>query len=142
MNSFQLWFKSNKFKIIKGEDAQANPLCYGQQLAEWLYEKLLTKGYKVEKVIPEDWGWCVMCSREPFMLWVGCSNVRDYETSAPDGLVPNSNDVVWTCFVVAEQSLISRLFKRVDTTPAIQQLFNYVRTILIDDANVMFVEQP
>lgn len=141
MNNHQLWFKSNKFEIIEGEDAQTNPLCFGRQLGEWLSKELSEQGYETE-LIPEDWGWCVMCSRKPFMLWVGCANIHDYATAQPSDPVPLGEDVVWSCIVVAEQSLISRLFKRIDATPSEKTLFKQVHDILSENAKVTFVDEP
>jgi hypothetical protein len=34
----QLWFKSEKFEIEDGEEAETNPFCFGRQLAAWLSE--------------------------------------------------------------------------------------------------------
>ncbi len=142
MNDHQLWFKTDKFEIIEGEDSETNPLCFGKQLAEWLRAKLISKGYPVEDIIPEDWGWCVMCSRKPFMLWVGCVNVHSYATTKPGDPIPKGNEVVWTCHVVAEPSIIGRLFKRVDTTPAVEKLFEHVHSVLLEDSSITFVEAP
>jgi hypothetical protein len=138
----QLWFKTTKFEIVEGEDSATNPLCYGRQLAEWLRDKLSEKDYKVEDVIPEDWGWCVKCSCETFKLYVKCVNVHNHKTTKPSDPVLKGSDVVWTCCVVAEQSFFSRLFKPVDTSTAVLKLFNNIHKALIEDAQVVFVEQP
>jgi len=97
MNGY--WFTSSLFQIEPGEDAEINPGCYGQQLAIWLKTQLEHRGYSVEPIINEDWGRCLMCSRDPFMLWVGCGNVADPEQS---GTAYPGRPVVWHCFVVAE----------------------------------------
>ncbi|MEW8355501.1 MAG: hypothetical protein AB2556_23930 [Candidatus Thiodiazotropha sp.] len=55
--------------------------------------------YEAE-VIPEDWGWCVMCSRKPYMLWVGCGYI-DAEEESP-GEQPVNDEIIWHCFVTAE----------------------------------------
>ena len=73
MNGY--WFTSSLFKIEPGEDEEINPGCYGRQLAVWLKKQLEERGYSVEPIINEDWGRCLMCSRDPFMLWVGCGNM-------------------------------------------------------------------
>ena len=75
------WFKSSKFEIEPGEDEEINPGLYRRQLASWLKQRLEAKGYQVEDVIQEDWSRCLMCSREPFMLWVGCGSITDLERS-------------------------------------------------------------
>ena len=73
MNGY--WFTSTLFQIEPGEDAEINPGRYGRQLAIWLKGQLEHRGYSVEPIINEDWRRCLMCSRDPFMLWVGCGNV-------------------------------------------------------------------
>lgn len=141
INKYQIWFTSNKFKIIPGEDSETNPLCYGRQLAEWLCSSLTKLGYESAEVIPEDWGWCVLCFNKPFLLWVGCVSVHDYSTTKPSDPLPNSKDVIWTCTVVAEQSFLSRLFRRTDTSNSINNLFRQLQDLLTD-ANVSFVDEP
>ena len=74
MNTQGYWFRSTRFEIEPGEDEEINPGIYGKQLAEWLKARLEESGYKVEPIINEDWGRCLMCSREPFSLWVGCKH--------------------------------------------------------------------
>jgi hypothetical protein len=76
-------FKSSKFEIEPGEDADINPRIYGRQLAIWRKERLEQSGYAVEDIINEDWGRCFMCQRDPFMLWVGCGNMSDHCTAKP-----------------------------------------------------------
>ncbi len=141
-NGHQLWFKTDKFEIVEGEDSETNPRRFGRQFAEWLRGILISKGYPVEEVIAEDWGWCVMCSRKPFMLWVGCGNVQDYETTKPSDPIPKGSDVTWTCYVTAEPPILARLFKRVDTTSAVEKLFEQVRSALLEDSRIALVEEP
>ncbi|MBI3715844.1 MAG: hypothetical protein HY255_07615 [Betaproteobacteria bacterium] len=138
----QLWFKSEKFKITDGEDAETNPFCFGKGLANWLRISLAAKGYQTEDVIAEDWGWLVMCARKPFRLWVGCVNVHDYAKGKRCDATPSIEDVVWTCTVVAEQSILRRLFGGVDSTAAVAKLHEDVQVVLAEDAKVTFVEQP
>jgi hypothetical protein len=83
MNPEGYWFKSSKFEIELGEDADINPRIYGRQLAVCLKARLEQNGYAVENIINEDWGRCLMCQRDPFMLWVGCGNMSDHRTAKP-----------------------------------------------------------
>jgi hypothetical protein len=139
MNDHQLWLKSSLFEIEPGEDERTNPGCYGKQLATWLRSKLIEKGYKVEEVIPEDWGWCVMCARAPFMLWVGCGSVLDQEPGAPH---PSGKDMTWSCFVTAEKPFLRGLFKRIDTTSAVAQLYREVEAILKAEPTITLTAEP
>ena len=49
-------FRSTRFRVEPGEDAEINPGIYGRQLADWLRERLIEAGEAVEPVIAEDWG--------------------------------------------------------------------------------------
>ena len=138
----QLWFKSDLFEIEPGEDEETNPLCYGRQLANWLRIKLIEKGNTVEEVIPEDWGWCVMCARKPFMLWVGCVSVHDYEKTRPEDPSPSGKDVTWACMVTAEPPFLASLFKRMEVEPALTNLAKHVADILAAEPSMALVSEP
>lgn len=97
------------FAVEPGEDSETNPGCYGRALATYLADRLRTRGESVEGVIAEDFGWCVMLSRKPFMLWIGCGNVEDSTTE-------------WLAYVVAEPGLLQRIFRSVDPAPELQRL--------------------
>ncbi|MBN8282943.1 hypothetical protein [Zoogloea sp.] len=105
----QVTFTSDFFKPIAGEEEQTNPGRYGKALAQWLAAQLKARGVSVEGVIPEDFGWVVMISRKPFMLWLGCGNTDGSTTE-------------WNIFPVAEVSTIQRLFKRIDPSSEIEEL--------------------
>src|SRR5687768_6189747 len=128
------WFKSSKFDIEPGEDEEINPRVYGRQLARWLKERLEDTGYSVEDIINEDWGRCLMCSREPFMLWVGCGNVTDYDSAQPGDGSPSKEDIVWHCFAIAEVSSWRRLFRKIDTEPALSKLNSDLERILSSES--------
>jgi hypothetical protein len=136
------WFKSSKFEIEPGEDEEINPGIYGRQLARWLKARLEEKGYSVEDIINEDWGRCLMCSRDPFMLWVGCGSVTDLETPQPVEVLPRKEDVIWHCFATAEVFFWKRLFRRIDTAPAASKLYADLGEILRAEPEVALVQEP
>lgn len=138
----QFWFKSSLFDIEPGEDAETNPLCFGRALANWLAAELRREGIDVDDVFPEDWGWCVMVRRAPFLLWIGCGNVHNYEKQGPDDTLPRSEDVVWTCIVVAEVPLLKRLFRRPSTEPAVKELYARVKRIVSTARATTLVDEP
>jgi hypothetical protein len=129
------WFTSNLFEVEPGEDEEVNPGRYGRQLAIWLKSQLEKRGYHVEPVIAEDWGRCLMCSRDPFLLWVGCGNV-DADPSAPP------EQIVWHCFPVAEVPFFKRLFKKPETAGALTQLDADLLSILAEHPQIALVEEP
>ncbi|MHC1743241.1 MAG: hypothetical protein AB9873_09455 [Syntrophobacteraceae bacterium] len=135
------WFKSSKFEIEPGEEEEINPGMYGRQLARWLKERLEEKGYPVEDVINEDWGRCLMCSRDPFMLWVGCGNGTDYDTTESADDPPAKEDIIWHCFATAEVFFWKRLFRKIETAPAVSKLYADLGDILRSDPEITIVEE-
>ena len=135
------FFKSSKFDIEPGEDKEINPRIYGRQLAVWLMAQLENRGYSVEEIINEDWGRCLMCSRDPFMLWVGCGSVIGYDTAQEEDPPPAKENVVWHCFATAEVFFWKRLFRKVDTEPAVSKLYSDLGSILRADSEITLVEQ-
>ncbi len=95
MDTDRIFFKTDLFEIEEGEDSETNPEIYGKQFATWLKNKFSTLGYEVEEIIPEDWGWCVMCERNPSMLWIGCASYIDGEVEKDQ--LPDKDDVIWHC---------------------------------------------
>jgi len=135
-------FKSDLFEIVKGEDDETNPGCYGKSLSDWLSSKLSNKGYSTE-IIPEDWGWCVMCSREDMWLWVGCGTMilEEYDDKNP----PLGSEVRWTAFPVVETPLfkpkIMKWLGKLDINTPLNQLDNELRVILNDESRIQIIEE-
>jgi hypothetical protein len=140
MSNAGYWFTSSKFEIETGEDEDINPRMYGRQLAIWLKVQLEKYGYEIEDIINEDWGRCLMCSRDPFMLWIGCGSAPDYETAMPGDPAPNKDEVMWHCFVIAEVFFWKRLFRKIDTTPAVAKLHTDLGSILQAEPTIFLVE--
>lgn len=137
----QYWFTSSLFEIEPGEDEEINPGIYGRQFANWLAKKLESKGYEID-LIEEDWGRCLMCIEKlPFRLWVGCANVLDYASNG-EPTVPSKEQIVWTCFPVAEVPFLKRLFNRPDTAPALQKLDGVLREILESEPAIQMTTEP
>jgi hypothetical protein len=136
------WFTSSKFEIEPGEDEEINPRIYGKQLSVWLKARLEEAGYEVEDIINEDWGRCLMCGREPFMLWVGCGNVADSDSAQPADDLPAKEAIVWHCFATAEVFFWKRLFRKIDTEPAVAKLHEDLGRILRSEPDITLVEEP
>lgn len=131
------WFTSTLFEVEPGEDEETNPRLYGRQLANWLRRKFLALGYPVEEVIPEDWGWCVMCQREPFWLFVGCVNLRDYEYAKEGDPPPTKNRLLWNVVPLAGLPPFKYLFRRKPTTSeGLDRLGAELRNILENEPQI------
>ena len=142
MNPQGYWFKSSKFEIEPREDEDCNPGMYGRQLAIWLKGRLEQSGYVVEDIINEDWGRCLMCQRNPFMLWAGCGNVWDYDTAKPEDAPPFKEAVTWHCFATAEVPFWTRIFGKINTEPAVSKLYSVLGEILRAEPHITLVEEP
>ena len=141
MSAQGYWFKSSKFEIEPGEDDEINPGIYGRQLAAWLKSRLEDLGYEVEGVINEDWGRCLMCSRDPFMLWVGCANMTDLSIPV-DAPPPAKESITWHCFATAELFFWRKLFRRIDSDSAVAKLHADLGAILASEPAITLVKEP
>lgn len=135
------FFKTDLFAVEPGEDEETNPHRYGKQLSEWLRKKFEGLGYPVEDVIPEDWGWCVMCQRTPYSLWIACGNMVETENESAE-TTPQNNEMTWHCFVVAEVPFLKKIFGKVDTSEAVKKLTKELETILASEPRITLIEQP
>jgi len=135
------WFTSTSFEAEAGEDEETNPRMYGRQVAQWVRERFSSAGYPVEDVIPEDWGWCVMCQREPFSLMVGCVNLRDHEHAEPDDPPPARDRLLWNAIPMAETPFLKYVFKRKpDTAPALARLEDELKAFLESEPTIELVD--
>jgi len=136
------WFKSSLFEVEPGEDEETNPRLYGRQLAIWLGQRFASLGYEVEDVIPEDWGWCVMCQRDPYLLWVGCVNLRDYEHARPGDPPPPKERLLWNAVPTAEVPFFKYVLRRKPETQAgLERLDEQLRGILEAEPRIEIVDE-
>ena len=135
------WFKSSEFEVEPGEDEETNPRLYGRQVASWLRGRFLALGYDVEEVFGEDWGWCVMCQRDPYMLWVSCVNLRDYEYTRPGDPPPPAEHLLWNVVPMAEVPFFRYLFKKKPVPrPGLDKIQSELKEILESDSRVEVVD--
>ena len=146
--AFNFWFQSEQFQIQEGEEELTNPGCLGKSLAEWLVEELAKSGYQTE-LIAEDWGWCVMCERGDYLLWVGCCNAQpeDIQKDTLKGY-SDSGEIVWNVNVSVEIPFYHIVAKLKNLTGLLDiqqprlQLAEEVRKILEANNNLRFCEEP
>jgi len=147
----QFWFRSELFKIDAAEDEETNPFCYGKELAHWIRQRFIELGYTVEEVIPEDWGWCVMLQRDPFMLWIGCGCVHHhlYAQIAPEqkaNFKPDGADFTWCCVVGTDAPVWTsffwkRLFGRATEEHAVRHVAQQLERILLPESGLTLVQR-
>ena len=146
----QLYFTSTRFEIVPGEDDSTNPGCFGINLAEWICEQMKDSGYPEAEVIPEDFGWCVMCSRQDFLLWIGCGSVIvDEAWEIPESERPiTPTDITWTTFVVAEipffmlKAMFLKAIGRLKPEEEKLKLEAILQKLLRAQPDITFVSEP
>ena len=135
------WFTSSVFEAEAGEDEQTNPRMYGRQLARWLRERLLALGYSAEEVFPEDWGWSVMCQREPYSLWVGCVNLRDHAYAKEGDPPPPKSLLLWNAVPFAEIPFLKYAFRRKpDVSAGLSKLDTDLRGLLQSEVTIQLLD--
>jgi hypothetical protein len=138
----QFWFKTHIFDIEPNEDEETNPRIYGKQFAHWLNEQLNLIGYSETECFPEDWGWCIIAFRKPFMLLIGCSNVYDYDTAKEGDPPPSKDELIWSCSVMTELPFFRNPFKKIGTSSAKNKLCQEIQEILSKESQIHFVDEP
>lgn len=140
MDLDRIFFKTDLFEIEEGEDAETNPNIYGKQFANWLKSNFTDLGYEVEEIIPEDWGWCVMCERSPEMLWVGCASFIDGDVE--EGQLPDKKDVIWHCFATSERPILKRIFSKASGQSKLEKLKKELEKMIHEEESFNIVQEP
>lgn len=137
-------FKSRQFTLVEGEEEFTNPGCFGKSLADWLASELKEKGYDTE-VIPEDFGWCVMCERDSYLLWVGCGiELSDEILNSTLDNPPNEESIVWHIFATIEipffmvKSHIKKWIGSLDLQKLLDELNQQLERILKNNESISF----
>jgi hypothetical protein len=109
---------SRHFQVESGEDEETNPSRYGKSFAAWVAAELRSHGESVEDILAEDFGWSVVVCSRPVRYWIACGNRE-------------GSDSEWGAYVVAEPTLVQRLFKRVNVKPEVARLSAVLRGLLV-----------
>ena len=104
-----------------------NETRWGKCLAEYVRDNLPNYGLPTEDILCEDWGWLVYVHNEDFPLWIGCGPMEDFVDEPP-----KADDLIeFSLFVTAEPKLLQRMFKKVDTKPAIHRVVTALRAMIV-----------
>lgn len=134
---FEFDFYSSKFGIDPREVEQTNPYLFGRELSNWLSDQLRRRGYRTE-VVPEDWGWCVVCQREPYTLFVACMSALDRNLVQRCEDSASTADILWRAVPVAEVSFWKRLGGKVDFESGLEKLRKDVKALLDAESSIRF----
>ena len=89
-----LQFESSAFAPMPGDDVETNAGIYGKALAVWLADRLRAMGVCVDKILAEDFAWCLQIESGPRRMYVACSNL------------PGSTEQ-WQVFAFAERGVLA-----------------------------------
>jgi hypothetical protein len=135
------WFRSHLFSAEPGVDQETNPGRYGRQVARWLAVRLRERGYVVEPVVSEDWGWCFGCRSGADRFLVACGNVDfDPRNVAPE--LPAPTVITWHCFPTAASPIWRRLLRRHEVALALQRFDGELHEILETEAGIVLTDEP
>jgi hypothetical protein len=116
-SSPHIWVQTSFFQAEPGEDEFTNPGIYGCSLANWIAEKLRDRNEPVQRIISEDWGWCIILNRKPYAVWIGCSN-------------RNGRTDEWGVFVAVEPSIFQKVFGQSDVKKRVDYVFLLLKEIM------------
>lgn len=71
MNAYHLLFRTNRFNLSKVQSHFINPCCFGEDLAQWLREKLSERGIRADGPYQEDRGWELVAKAGGQRYYVG-----------------------------------------------------------------------
>lgn len=143
-------FVSAAFPKYADEDAElVNSACWGKRLAEYVAETLPRLGVPTEGLLCEDWGWLVSVSNEQFPLWIGCGVMgepSEFEEDAPGetalrtSVEDESGLTEFSMFVVAEPGILKKLFRKIDTSPAVNRVVQGLKEMIAESDRFQNVE--
>jgi hypothetical protein len=121
--------RSSAFLVEPREDSETNPGVFGRSLANCVAAQMRLRGWNVEAVIPEDFGYCVMLARRPITLRIGFAN-RAQSTNE------------WMAYVAAEGGLLRRVLRMADASKEIGRISAILSEIMksAPGAEAYFVE--
>ena len=100
---WRIEFTSNKFLPYLPEECQSNPGAYGFELAQWLSQRLVTRGIVTGYPLGEDWGWLIESIDGETEITIGCSS------EATEGEGYKGNPIAWRVFVRQTLSLKQKI---------------------------------
>lgn len=100
---WRIEFDTDKFLPYLPEECQSNPGVYGFELAHWLSQRLVARGFVTGYPMGEDWGWFIEYLDGQTEITIGCNS------EASDGAGYEGNPIRWRVFIRQSLSLKQRL---------------------------------
>lgn len=102
MDICDVLLESSRFNISEVKPHFINPCCFGEDLAQWLINKLEERGIQARKPYQEDWGWEFSAEEDLNSYYIGVGG-----NSAEDPANPNRGE--WRVMITKRRSLIEKL---------------------------------
>ncbi|RBP44640.1 hypothetical protein DES53_104462 [Roseimicrobium gellanilyticum] len=132
-------FQSSAFPKYPNENEDlVNDNCWGKRLAEYVNEHLPEHGVPTNGILCEDWGWLVYLENADFSMFIGCGVMDEGDEDDQDGEASDDDPSKYAMppsaqprlpkgvnefimFVNAEPGFLKRLFRKVNTAPAVER---------------------
>ena len=111
MTCVDILFETDRFNVSEVKKHFINPCCFGEDLAEWLRQKLIAKDVTASTPGQEDWGWYLFAQRGSDRYFLGVGGHRKENS-------PAGNEGEWRIIVEKRRSLWDRLRGRNKITNA------------------------
>lgn len=108
---------------ILSDEAGVGTAPKGKTVAAFMEAELPKHGYLIERVYPEDWGWCVQIANSAFPLIIGCGHYEEW----PDGHL---------CFIEPHKPYVRRSVKRITTVEVVESLATAMEEVLCRQGQV------
>ncbi len=128
MTRFDILFETDRFNVSEVKEHFINPCCFGEDLAEWLRQRLAQKGLIAGAPYQEDWGWEMLTQRDSEQYYLGVSG---YRTEGAAG----KNDGEWRIMVEKKRSIWDKLRGRNAITEG-ESILTIIEDILREQADV------
>ena len=103
MSRKDILFKTDRFNLSIEKENFINSCCFGEDLANWLREVMISKGISVDEPGQEDYGWYLGAEFNGITYFIGVSGNADEEDS-------QSNKGEWRLMIENKRSLGDKLF--------------------------------
>jgi hypothetical protein len=108
MKRCDILFETNRFNVSEVKRHFINACCFGEDLADWLSQRLREQDVSAETPGQEDWGWYMFAQRDSQRYFLG---IVGY---AREGAI-GKNDGEWRIMVEKKRSVREKVPKREQT---------------------------
>jgi hypothetical protein len=98
MTRIDILFETDRFNVSNVMEHFINPGCFGEDVAEWLRQRLTEKGTTASTPGQEDWGWYLFAQRDSQHYFLGISGYRRESATG-------KNDGDWRVMVEKKRSI-------------------------------------